>query len=430
MKVMRMAIGRGKSHYDFWDFLNQFNDTIQYPLTPSDYGLRAGKIESMLTNLNKKHDLTTMIPWCRMNNGFQKPDEAGFKYECTLFDPVATDMNICHSFNAKQTIDLMQESQFTKAFMEAYKKDLPKGKRNFYGKGSGEDYSLEFYLMDNHFWRKKTSEPSTFLMGITSESDYFDIKSSSQRIKAGYHTILKVQAMEILPSEDLHDVPIEKRECRFPDEVHDLEIFKVYSQTACEYECRIKKAASVCRCYPWFVPMPPKSMSNPICDLYGNYCFKTIMNEDMAWKNCTCLPSCHQIEFTYYKEMTPLVTEDLCWQQIDAPHKVEMKIVKGGIFGYGFNSLVYRYYKYKGWLPSNSNDTLGSDEAWDTYANEKKMCVTMLKNHMAKVSVMFDRKKYVRTLTNLRVTFTDKLAAFGKILEKIEGYVFLFVNNF
>ena len=150
----------------------------------------------------------------------------------------------------------------------------------------------------------------------------------------------------------------------------------------------------------------------------------------MAWKNCTCLPSCHQIEFTYYKEMTPLVTEDLCWQQIYAPHKVEMKIVKGGIFGYGFNSLVYRYYKYKGWLPSNSNDTLGSDEAWDTYANEKKMCVTMLKNHMAKVSVMFDRKKYVQTLTNLRVAFTDKLAAFGKSLEKIEEYIFSYVNNF
>ena len=38
----------------------------------------------------------------------------------------------------------------------------------------------------------------------------------------------------------------------------------------------------------------------------------------------------------------------------------------------------------------------------------------LVEQHIAKVSVMFDRKKYVRTMTNLKVTFPDKLASFGK----------------
>ena len=59
--------------------------------------------------------------------------------------------------------------------------------------------------------------------------------------------------------------------------------------------------------------------------------------------------------------------------------------------------------------------------AWDLFANQKKLCEFMVKNQMAKVSIMFERKKYVRTLTNLKVTFTDKLAAFGETLEFLFG---------
>ena len=36
---------------------------------------------------------------------------------------------------------------------------------------------------------------------------------------------------------------------------------------------------------------------------------------------------------------------------------------------------------------------------------------------MAIVTVMFDKESYVRTKTSLRVSFTDKLAAFGKFLD-------------
>ena len=43
-----------------------------------------------------------------------------------------------------------------------------------------------------------------------------------------------------------------------------------------------------------------------------------------------------------------------------------------------------------------------------------KLCKILVKDHVAKVSVIFDRNKYVKTVTSLKATFNDKLANFGK----------------
>ena len=46
--------------------------------------------------------------------------------------------------------------------------------------------------------------------------------------------------MEIVPSEDLRGISIEKRNCRFEDEAENMKIFQSYSQSACEFEFKIK----------------------------------------------------------------------------------------------------------------------------------------------------------------------------------------------
>ena len=53
---------------------------------------------------------------------------------------------------------------------------------------------------------------------------------------------------------------------------------------------------------------------------------------------------------------------------------------------------------------------------WDEKKAQMELCQILVKDHMAKVSVMFDRKKYVRTLTNLKATFSDRLANVGEYL--------------
>ena len=60
--------------------------------------------------------------------------------------------------------------------------------------------------------------------------------------------------------------------------------------------------------------------------------------------------------------------------------------------------------KYK-----KTNETFKRREQEDIIV---ELCENIV-DHMAIVTVMYDKETYVRTKTSLRVSFTDKLAAFG-----------------
>ena len=61
--------------------------------------------------------------------------------------------------------------------------------------------------------------------------------------------------------------------------------------------------------------------------------------------------------------------------------------------------------KYK----KKTNETFKRREQEDIIV---ELCENIV-DHMAIVTVMYDKETYVRTKTSLRVSFTDKLAAFG-----------------
>ena len=75
--------------------------------------------------------------------------------------------------------------------------------------------------------------------------------------KMGFDTQFSVQPMEILPTSNLADIPISQRKCLFPHE-NGLYRFQMYSQSACELECKLEKAEKVCLCLPWYYPDDPK----------------------------------------------------------------------------------------------------------------------------------------------------------------------------
>ena len=399
MKVMRIANRRGKPNLNLTDLLEDLMNSTDYN------SIFHGNGES-----ESKFDPNSMIPWCEKKelddmDKHNVPEQLQ-TLNCDLFDPVVTDVGICHSFNAKPTADMLQDSYFKKNFETVYKTDLSK-ESIINGTGSGQEHALNFYLMDSDFRRlSKKTKPSSFRLGLSTQTEYFDMKYISKWIKPGFHTIWKVQAMEIFPSGNLRSVPIDKRNCKFPDETEGLDIFKIYSRKACQFECRLKKAAEVCQCHPWNIPNKVQKNKHTLCDVYGNFCFNTIMNRKSTWKNCTCLPTCHHIEFTYNEQLNS-IDVSVC----ENKYSVESKIA-GIMVENGYNSLAYKYFKMKEYEKFGSNDTL---EKWDIDSFKTELCKEMLLKYMAKVSVMFDKETYVRTKTSLKVTFTDKLAAFGKI---------------
>ena len=89
-----------------------------------------------------------------------------------------------------------------------------------------------------------------------------------------------------------------------------------------------------------------------------------------------------------------------------------------------YNSLLYKYLTILKWKNNDSNSSL---EAWNEDKVVADICKIIVKNHITKVSIMFDKTKYVRTEKNLRVTFADQLSNLGMILllgtyQKITGF--------
>ena len=399
MKVMRFANARSKSHIvidnDFQRILIGLNFSLSSP---------ANETRSIFDFKS------SIIPQCWINK--DKPDfsTSSYREQCNLFQPVITDMGICHAFNPTPSMDMLAASYFTDSFNDAFKNDLIKSATIHNGTGAGEKNSLNFYLLGKNYIKDEGIK-TKFFWGLSNKEGYFDMKSLRKSVKVGDHTTLKVQAMEVVPSNDLHDVPIEKRKCRFEDEVEDLIIFKSYSQAACEFEGQLLEAEKVCRCTPWNYPAKPQKGRHTLCDLYGNYCFKAIMEKTYSQKTKhRCLPLCHQIRFTYTENIDKRDEEEIC----NDKDSVEFKISRQLREKEGYNHLIYKYHKIKEWIQAQGTNRTVTLDAYDGDKIDKERCKFMVRNDVARVTVMFDDKQYVRTMTNLRSTFSERLGTFGK----------------
>ena len=390
MKIMRMAMGRGKSHLNVSELLENVFNIIE---NTTNYALIFG--EDHLRNLTSEVDYTSMIPWCEIKGGLDG--------SCTLFEPVITDQGICHAFNPTPSLEMLTPSYFSHSFKEAFKSDFSKEPMTYKGTGNGKEHALTFYLLNTSF--RRMLQPSySFSLKLSTTADYFDMKHANEAIKFGYHTTLKVDAMEIISSNDLRKVSIEKRKCRFSDEVDGMDIFKVYSKSGCEFECKVKEAAKICHCYPWYVPAAvPTLIRHNICDIDGNYCFDSVMKKKDVRKMCTCLPTCHHIEFPFVSYTRKLDSVAECKDRESKEYKLARIMMAHGFDSFSYKEITFMRYT------ATENDY----EEWDKHKNTIKLCNKMMK-FVAKVTVMFDRNTYIRTQKSVKMTFTDKLAAFGK----------------
>ena len=406
MKVMRFANRRGKSSFDLYSFVPNVSNKLQYS-TNNVRIWNGGEKPTLDTN--------TMIPVCfleHINENTHSKRQFG-KESCQLFQPVFTDSGMCHSYNPTPVIDLLTESYFMESFHEAFREDLLPNKTLHMGTDSGD--AINFYLMGNHRYRHtsrgqfifgKKLEPSRFLLSLSNNNEYVGMQSSRKIMPAGYKVTFSVQAMEIVPSEDLRDISIESRKCRFYDEIEGLELFKTYSKPACEFEFRLKKAKDFCQCVPWYIPSQSK-LRYTICDFYGNYCFNQIMNGYQKSIN-ECLPSCHQIKFTSSEIREKIDSATVCSKS--SFEGAERNLAKKIYDNNGYD-LFFKIEKLREWIEKGNK----LNESMDSEQMEKEFCKELMENDIAEVKVMFERKEYIRTHTSKRVTFPDKLGAFGKI---------------
>ena len=395
MKVMRMATGRGKSHFNITDFLQPFfenKNLMRYPFLTIDEDRQIIR------------DKTSYLPACTYS---EKRFSLGDS--CNLFTPVLTDFGICYSFNAEPSLAMLENSSFTEAFQETYKNDLKVESSLKKAKGAGDDFSLKFMVDNSKYLRKKlTTKP--FKIIISSGTGYFNAKSEAREIKPGFITTFNVQPIEVYGTKSLAELSEEARGCKFSDDVTIQDsLFKIYSQTSCEYECQVTRAREVCQCTPWNFPTPP-SMKNPtICDLYGNYCFHQKMRTAKTIEICSskCPSNCNDVQWAITKEEIPINEKEHC----DNPNIDDGYILTKDLIKKDYFALVYEYYKMEQYAARN--DTQLPKTTLDIWREE---CYEIMKHDIAIVNVRMGSGKYIRTIKDKRMTFADKLAAFGKLL--------------
>lgn len=381
MKVMRFASNRAKSQFTLKSISNRLEETPPYNL----------RIKDMV-------DVNAMIPKCFMKQFEGEPD--AIDLECELFQPTITDMGICPSFNSMQMTEVLEPSYFLDSYMEAYKEDFANHSTIKFGEEFGQSLNLYLVTIPKEIKNEITAQkPATFNLAITSSKEFFGMKTSSFKIKAGYKSIIEVEPMEIAASEDLKGVPLDKRKCKFDDEIDGLKLFKSYSQSACQFEMKLRKGLETCKCVPWYIPTDLGSKYT-ICDPYGNVCFDLATKSSETFKNC--VPNCNLAQFSRNLILEKIDTHEVCRDE-SGWNEIASKIYHDkGIY------LLFKTQKLNQWFYDEHNESYV-----DTKAARLSFCENMAKYFMAEVVVKFSNKKYIKTKMDVKVSFSDRLGVFG-----------------
>ena len=193
------------------------------------------------------------------------------------------------------------------------------GVRN--AKGAGERFGLKFMINNLRYQRNKI-KTLPFLVGVSNKDNIFEMSSIAKEVKPGFVTTYSVEPVEAIATEELHEVEKEARKCYFHDETMDeFSKFVNYSQSTCEFECRLNFARKVCRCTPWHFPTPVNGSEPEICDLYGNTCFSKMMSIKMAEiKDCNCMADCETVRFSINEKEALIDYATICGSHYN--HKV------------------------------------------------------------------------------------------------------------
>ncbi len=121
---------------------------------------------------------------------------------------------------------------------------------------------------------------------------------------------------------DIASVSLAKRNCKFNDEEHDLELFSMYGHKKCIFDCLHQNAVKKCNCVPWNYPQFGKNASN-ICGMNGNYCFESQLKNGSALKTCNCQPLCTHTNYNFYNYVEKLDNIRGCvGDKLDSPFDI------------------------------------------------------------------------------------------------------------
>ena len=386
---------------------------------------------------------SSFLPICMQNINGEVTD-------CTDFKPSFSDQGLCFSRNADGIDKMYKKSKYIESFQQTMMFNMtpPLVKKN---KGSGFRHQYSF-LVDNGYyedlkrglfgdkhiytsitsdtkiWKRLKSTHTNFLLAIHSPNTIADIGGNGIRIESGYETTIRVNLMELHSEDSIKHIAVDKRQCLFPDENQNYGLFLNYSKVNCEFECKLGEAEKRCACRPWDYPRPIKVSSNdterPICDFFSSSCFHSAMKDEKVEKRCfdTCPSNCNEVKYTISSERVPLdPTKEICVESIERDETRSSKTIHASVWDHIFgeshyihsSSNLYKYRWYKE-TPTQKLVRMFQGVMLNQTQTNVNYCTEKVMADIAIVNIVVNSPTVLKLVQDVRVTFTDKLANFGK----------------
>ncbi|XP_059083938.1 uncharacterized protein LOC131881175 [Tigriopus californicus] len=245
-------------------------------------------------------------------------------FSCNLFHRLFTNAGMGYTFNSADYEDLFLDTSYLNMFkkiMNSKGKSHEKPILSVDRPGPQNTLKIHIELsqqFDNfikfghplYSWSGGIPESSfrsldkSFKIGIHHPGSLADLRNDYIKVKPGFEYQVLITPQVHTAEESLRSMSLEKRKCQFQDESSDSLLFKSYSQTNCQLECRLKLAVEQCDCLPWNYPhMVLDGQLTKLCDYRGNYCVEKILQRSITRQECPCYPPCETITYTFSMNM-------------------------------------------------------------------------------------------------------------------------------
>ncbi len=220
---------------------------------------------------------------------------------CNLFRKMFTTEGIGYTFNNAPFFKLFANTTDNRAFNEEMyeteysDKDFPREILS-----NGKQLSLEFVIVLN----KNARDVESHKIVIHDPQVLADTRNEAIELEPGLAYELTVTPSVTITDENALRLKPDKRKCLSSFEDGSLKIFGQYRQSACFFECQLKRAAAKCKCTPWHYPRHSQKVN--ICwHVVSKGCFEKEM-ERSNHVSCDCPNDCNSIHYGVGVQVKPL----------------------------------------------------------------------------------------------------------------------------
>ena len=160
------------------------------------------------------------------------------------------------------------------------------------GKSNGLRLVLDLHSNDVSFG-SLFEDFKAFRILIGQPTEFPFVGEFGQLLDPGHEYFLALST-QVISTSDIKTLSPGSRNCYFADE-KDLEFYKTYSFSNCQFECSINQMKSELGCSPWFLP---SSDHSPVCDPHTGIEFMNGLRRSSRQKgDCMdCLPDCEEVK--------------------------------------------------------------------------------------------------------------------------------------